>query len=166
MCDYSLMSFSNRLAREGEELVVHGFPGGAKGLAAPSDLQREVISFPPRRNKLGTFLAKLTSVLRARVTPSDNIKPVTAVCVRPGAQLLLRDISEALQNEIGVRRTEEVTFTQSSATAFHYRDAVRFKNGYVIKLQHLLEGQRVRVLNLSPGKPWIPNSKCSPSHLS
>lgn len=148
MCDYSLMSFPNRLAREGEELVVHRFPGGAKGLAEPPHLHRETISFPRRRGKLSRFLAKLSSGLRAKIVPSEGTKPVTAVCVPPGTHLLLRDISEALQHEIGVRRTEEVTFTQISATAFHSRDAVHFRNGYEINLQHLMEGQRVRVLSL------------------
>ena len=39
MCDYSLMSIPNRLAREGEELIVHRFACGAMGLASPVDLQ-------------------------------------------------------------------------------------------------------------------------------
>jgi hypothetical protein len=44
---------------------------------------------------------------------------------------------------------EDVTFTQISATARSYRDAVRFSNGRVVRLQELREGQRVRVLDLS-----------------
>jgi hypothetical protein len=54
-----------------------------------------------------------------------------------------------------------VTFTQISATAFHSRDAVRFKNEYEIKLRASWKGNvfgRQR-------KPWIPNSKCSPRVL-
>src|SRR5258708_25115621 len=35
MCDYSLAGIPNRLAVEGEQLVVHQFPTGALGLAAP-----------------------------------------------------------------------------------------------------------------------------------
>jgi hypothetical protein len=76
--------------------------------------------------------------------------------------LLLRDISEALQNEIGVRRTEEVTFTQVSATAFHFRDAVHFRNGYEINLQRLMEGQRVRVLSLSSEEAVPPELEMLP----
>jgi hypothetical protein len=56
---------------------------------------------------------------------------------------------EYLQREIGIRRTEEVTFTQLSASPFQYRDAIRFRNGRQILLQRLEEGQRVRVLSLS-----------------
>jgi hypothetical protein len=48
-----------------------------------------------------------------------------------------------------VRATEEVTFTQITASAHSYRDAVRFANGREVRLQELREGQRVRVLDLS-----------------
>ena len=36
MCDYSLAGIPNRLAVEGEELVVHPFPTGALRLASPA----------------------------------------------------------------------------------------------------------------------------------
>jgi hypothetical protein len=45
--------------------------------------------------------------------------------------------------------SEEVTFVQLSATAYQYRDAVRFTNGQEILLQKLKCGQRVDVLCLS-----------------
>ena len=35
MCDYSLAGVPNRLAVEGEQLVVHRFPTGSVGLASP-----------------------------------------------------------------------------------------------------------------------------------
>jgi hypothetical protein len=35
MCDYSLAGVPNRLAVEGEQLVVHRFPTGTLGLASP-----------------------------------------------------------------------------------------------------------------------------------
>ena len=38
MCDYSLHALPNRLAVEGEPLLLHRFPTGALGLASPSDL--------------------------------------------------------------------------------------------------------------------------------
>jgi hypothetical protein len=59
------------------------------------------------------------------------------------------DIPEYLQREIGIRHTEEVTFTQITASPFQYRDAIRFRHGRQILLQRLEEGQRVRVLSLS-----------------
>jgi hypothetical protein len=75
--------------------------------------------------------------------------PVCAVCIPPGARLVLDDIPARLQNELCVGPVEDVTFTQISATARSYRDAVRFSNGRVVRLQELREGQRVRVLDLS-----------------
>ena len=38
MCDYSLHTYPNRLAADGEELVVHRFGAGSLGLASPADL--------------------------------------------------------------------------------------------------------------------------------
>ena len=39
MCDYSLCGIPNRLAVEGEALVVHRFLTGSMGLASRADLQ-------------------------------------------------------------------------------------------------------------------------------
>jgi hypothetical protein len=156
MCDYSLMSVPNRLATEGEELVVHRFPSRAKGLAAISDLRRAGIALPVRRKGLRSFLSEIRSLWREIVSDSENTKSVAAVCIPPGARLLLRDIPERLQSQVGVRRVEEVTFTQITSEAFRYRDAVRFRNGCEIILQLLQEGQRVRVLNLSSTETATP----------
>jgi len=120
MCDYSLAGIPNRLAVESEELVVHRFPASL-GLASPC----------PR-------LARLWS---SKATP--------AVCIPPGARLRLRDIPEDFQGRFQVGANEEVTFVQLSATAYRYRDAVRFKNGRAVLLQSLQCGQRVDVLCLS-----------------
>jgi len=136
MCDYSLMSVPNRLAKEGEELVAHRFVTRTMGLASPSDLL-------PTGNER-TFW----SVLKEASCPS-SAKPVTAVCIPPGARFRLHDIPERQQREIGVGPVEEVTFTQITAANHSYRDAVRFRNGREIRLQELKEGQRVLVLDLS-----------------
>lgn len=120
MCDYSLVCFPNRLAVEGEQLVVHRFPTGALGLASPCPGWKQIF-FPSS-------------------TP--------AVCLPPGARLLLRDIPRHLQWRLGVREVEEVTFVEQSAEAFTYRDAVRFANGRETLLQDLRCGLRVAVLSL------------------
>jgi hypothetical protein len=120
MCDYSLAGIPNRLAVEGEELVVYRFPASL-GLASPC----------PRLERLWS----------SKATP--------AVCVPPGARLRLRDIPEDFQRGFHVGKSEEVTFVQLSATAYQYRDAVRFKNGREVLLQALRCGQRVDVLCLS-----------------
>jgi hypothetical protein len=40
MCDYSLMHYPNRLAVNGDELVVHRFLSGSIGLASEADLHQ------------------------------------------------------------------------------------------------------------------------------
>jgi hypothetical protein len=141
MCDYSLMSFPNRLARDGEELVTHRFACGAMGLASPIDIQTD-------RNPLTVRLRNVWSDLWGIPSPGRS-QCVVAVCIPPGARLRVWDIPAYLQREIDVRRIEEVMFTQLTASPFRYRDAIRFRNGHQVLLQRLEEGQRVRVLSLS-----------------
>jgi hypothetical protein len=121
MCDYSLAHFPNRLAVEGEQLLVYRFSSGTRGFSSQ------------RRN------------LEEILSPTLQ----TAVCVAPGARLLLHDIPEYLQQNFGLRTVEEVTFIQQTLEAFRHRDAVRFHNGREILLQDLRSGQRVDVLSLS-----------------
>jgi hypothetical protein len=107
MCDYSLAHYPNRLAAEGEELVVHRFASGSRGLASPDRGLKE-------------FFFRCST---------------TAVCVPPGARLLLRDIPRRAQVELRVGDVEEVTLVEQSPETFRYRDAVRFSNDREILLQ-------------------------------
>lgn len=141
MCDYSLMAVPNRLAREGENLIVHRFPTGSLGLASSADVRRIVNSPNPKRRG---FWASLQDLFNP---PSAS--PVCAVCIPPGARLRLRDIPPRLQESLTVSDVEDVTFTQITAAVNAYRDSVCFQNGSVVRLQELKEGQRVRVLDLS-----------------
>jgi hypothetical protein len=84
----------------------------------------------------------------AMLGPEFAAEPVAA-CVPPGARLLLRDVPTYLQLACAVGPSEEVIFTQLTATPYEYRDAVRFQNGHEVLLQDLEAGQRVRVLELS-----------------
>ena len=120
MCDYSLSHVPNRLAVEGEKLLIHRFANYSRGLTSAHRTWKQIL-FPDTR---------------------------PAVCVPPGASLRLTGIPEHLQRELGVRPIETVTFVQQSAEAFRYRDAVRFGNGREILLQRLPCGQRVEVLSL------------------
>jgi hypothetical protein len=133
MCDYSLANVPNRLAEESETLVVHLFPSGTKGFASPADF------------KLAEKLGGAFGLLLGLITPSAPC----AVCVPPGARLLLHDVPERLQQQLGVGAQEEVTFTQLSADAYRHRDAIRFANSRQVLLQALAQGQRVDVLCLS-----------------
>jgi hypothetical protein len=119
MCDYSLAGVPNRLAKEGEGLMVCRFSTGSIGLTSGD-------------GSLWEWWFKQTP----------------AVCVPPGARLLLRDIPRDLQRQLDVQATEEVTFVQLSAEAYRHRDAVRFRNGRELLLQRLKYGQRVEVLSL------------------
>ena len=124
MCDYSLAYFPNRLAVEGEQLVVHRFATRTMGLA-PARCGWKELLFPSR---------------------------LPAVCVPPGARLRLYDIPADLQQRLGVGAVEEVMFIEQSFEAFTYRDGVLFANGREILLQQLTCGQRADVLSLGGGE--------------
>ena len=137
MCDCALMGVPNRMAVEGEQLVVHRFRTGSLGLAAPDSTD------PPIRRP-HSFWVRLK--LFFTLAQPDS---VCAVCMPPGARLVVEDIPEQLHLAIGVSEIEFVTFTRITAPDA-YRDAVRFKNGHAVLLQELHEGQRMWVMNLSP----------------
>ena len=132
MCDYSLAAFRSRLAVEGEELIVYRFPTGALGLASPRDVEAYRKEF------------------RSWGDGFDPREIPCAVCIPPGARLLLQDIPEHMQRRLGVGATEQVVFAQTSAQAYRYRDAVRFDNGREVLLQSLNVRQKVRIISLCP----------------
>ena len=149
MCDYSLHGIENRLAEEGEVLVVHRFYTGSKGLTSPEYLER---TEKPKG---------LVAILRRKlVAPSSGC----AVCIPDGAKLMLHDISPRLQQAHGLSTTEAVTFRQLSADAATYRDAVEFKNGVKVRLQDLEEGQSVEVLALLAEKAGVRERKFIVAH--
>jgi hypothetical protein len=141
MCDYSLMAVPNRLAREGEELVTHRFPTGSLGMASPADVRAATTPRPAARRSIWQNI-------RAFFDPTAA-PAVCAVCLPPGARLLIRDIPPRLQQLWGVCDREEAVFTQISAAANTYRDAVRFAGGREVRLQEFREGMRVRVMDLT-----------------
>lgn len=138
MCDYSLMGLPNRMAREGEELVVHTFRTHTKGMT----------SVALSRSKAGSpFWGWLKNAF-------DLAKPiVTAVCIPPGAKLVLRDIPVDLQRSLKLMPAETVTFAQLSLADHGHRDGIRFANGTQLSLQCLADGQRVTVLSLDDLHP-------------
>jgi hypothetical protein len=140
MCDYSLHGIENRLAEEGEGLVVHRFHTGSKGLTSPEHLKP---TEPPKG-----LMALLTRKFAAE-------SKECAVCIPDGAKLMLHEIPKALQQAHGLATTEAVTFRQLSANAATYRDAVEFKNGVTVRVQDLEEGQGVEVLALSSEKAGV-----------
>ena len=142
MCDYSLMAIPNRLAVSGEELIVHRFEAGSVGLASAFDLPKRQ---EYRKVQCHGFWPRLKEFFNPPDTPA-----IPAVCIPPGARLLVRDIPAELQRECGFQKdVEKADFTQITAAVNTFRDAVRFQNGTEVLLQRFAEGQRVRVLTLS-----------------
>lgn len=129
MCDYSLAEVRSRLAIEGESLVVYRFPTGTLGFTSPAELERR----PELRGWRSWF--------QPRQVPC-------AVCIPPGAQLVLLDVPARLQSELDLRAEEEVVFIQTGMEAGRHRDGVRFANNREVLLQRLAERQRAVVVSL------------------
>jgi hypothetical protein len=150
MCDYSLCGIPNRLAAEGEELVVHKFTTGSMGLASPADLPvPEALREPAVKR---SFWESFKSFFE----PSRQPAVAPAVCIPPGAHLILKDIPVDMQRQCRVSDEEGVVFTQLSADVNSYRDAIRFNNGFQMRLQDLREGMRVEVLSLAGVTEYTP----------
>lgn len=145
MCDYSLHNVPNRLAVEGEPLQVHKFPTGSLGLASPSDVCASGATSQPAK-----WWQKITELFK-------EAPPVSAVCIPPGAHLVLREIPSSLQEKLGVGVEEEAVFTQLSLESHRYRDGVQFQNGREILLQQLPVGLRMDVLSLSAAEVELPH---------
>ena len=119
-------------------ILVSGRIGGARvGLGSSKKTRRRV-----QRHGLWPKLKQFFN-------PPD-VPVIPAVCIPPGARLLVRDIPAGLQRECGFQKDMgEAVFTQITAAVNTFRDAVRFQNGSEVLLQRFAEGQRVRVLTLA-----------------
>jgi hypothetical protein len=146
MCDYSLHTFPNRLATDGEDLVVHRFAAGSLGLASPADIGPEISA--GNSGKFWSWSA-IKQWFQQQSPRWEARNRIPAVCLPPGARLMLFDIPKSLQRELAVGQTEEVEFIETTAEVNTYRDAVRFHNCRQVLLQELREGQRVRVMSTS-----------------
>jgi hypothetical protein len=137
MCDYSLTGIPNRLAVEGERLIAYRFPNGVMGFVS----QPELVSFNTHQ------MSPWRKVCRwfGSETPC-------AVCLPPGAKLILRDVPSLLRSQFSAAADEEVTFTQSGSPYAH-RDAIKFRAGGELLLQRLSSGQVADVLSLDCVEP-------------
>lgn len=148
MCDYSLYTVKNRLACESDDLVLHRFDTGSLGFCAATELQQEL-------NR--SSLARGWSSFMGWVFPRRQCG-LTAVCVPPGARLLVSNVPEKGKLGFELLERASVTFTQLSARSYAYRDALRLPDGEPVLLQKLPEGLRVTVLALASDEetPEIP----------
>ena len=142
MCDYSLCGIPNRLAIEGEELVFHRFPTASMGLASPAELA--AIEQPRKESAVKGFWNRLKTFFE--LPPPRSVR---AVCVPPGALLVLKNIPPDLQRQFEIGPEEPVVFTQLSLAVNTYRDAVQFRNGRQARLQDLHTGIRAEVGSLA-----------------
>jgi len=143
MCDYSLGGLPNRLATAGEELIVHRFRTGSTGLASPADLRPvKPIEVPAPQMSLWCRLKNFF------VEQPQRALQAPAVCVPPGATLLLKNVPVDLQRRWCVGLNEEVRFVQCSADVNRYRDCLQFKDERQILLQELREGMCLQVVSL------------------
>ena len=144
MCDYSLHAVPNRLAVEGEALITHRFQTYTIGLASAAEI--ESLSHANREPEISrSWWASLKNWLNPP-PPDTN---VTAVCIPPGARLLVYQIPKYVRAELDIGSEEEVTFDELSANAYEYRDILRFRNGRSVLLQDLPERVRFEVLSLA-----------------
>jgi hypothetical protein len=149
MCDYSLHAVPNRLAVEGEELVTYRFPTGSIGLASPAELEKA-------NRPAGAGGRSWWQALKAWLNPPPlRVDKIAAVCIPPGARLRINAVPRDVQRELGAGPCEEVRFVELSASAYRYRDGIRFANGREILLQYLEEGIPVDVLSLGGSEPEV-----------
>jgi hypothetical protein len=162
MCDYSLHGVKNRLAVEGEQLRVHKFYTGSKGLAGVEELEQ--LRQPTPLAEGASWWERFKAIFSDTSPMANNEarRCVTAVCIPPGAQLELQGLPAHLQREFGVGPREYVTFVQLNAEAFRYRDAFRFDNGREVLIQKLNEDLRVEVLQLVLAEDL--NKQAEPQH--
>jgi len=144
MCDYSLNGVPNRLAVEGEELATYRFRTGSVGLATPTDIAAANLPKPREECRRSWW-----SAVKHWLDPQMEPAQVPAVCIPPGAHLLMNHIPEELRRNFTLQAVEDVTFVQLSADAFRYRDGIRFRSGKQVLLQEITEGVRFEVLSLA-----------------
>lgn len=140
MCDYSLGGLPNRLAAEGEELIVHRFPTHSIGLAAAADMQARI-------SRAGSDLT-IWQRIKSAFAGVFDCPEIPAICVPPGACLILKGIPLELQRRWSAGEEESVCFLQTSAEVNTYRDALLFRDGRQVLLQDLREGMRVKLVSL------------------
>lgn len=141
MCDYSLHGVKNRLAIEGDSLVVHRFHTGSNGLASVAELEHV------QPHWLKRLLYRVAFMFDKEIWEAE--KSITAVCVPPGARLYVDGIPKAIREQCRLSEAGDAVFTQITAESFRHRDAFRFAGGIQVVIQKFPEGVRVSVLSLA-----------------
>lgn len=143
MCDYSLMTFPNRLANEGEILVTHKFPTGSIGFVSPMDLCAPAPVRPPCVN------VSAWSKVKGWFAAAPARPTIPAVCIPPGARLKVQSVPVKIQHVLRAERGDDVLFTEITATWGQFRDGLRVRGKEEILLQSLGEGLEVQVIDMA-----------------
>ena len=88
---------------------------------------------------------------------------MTAVCIPPGARLLISEVPQNAQPGFDLLELESVKFTQLSERSYAYRDALRFSDGETVLLQKLPEGLRATVIALAPDEEIVVEQAVPPA---
>ncbi|HEX4750953.1 MAG TPA: hypothetical protein VH302_15540 [Bryobacteraceae bacterium] len=139
MCDYSLYALPNRLAEDGEQVVLYKFGTGSIGFASTLDAASQKTVTCSRWDE---FCADLKALLLPRSTAC-----VPAVCMPPGTRLMLGDVPVRIQAEHSLRAGDTVTVTEITTQSYAYRDALFLPNGKCVLLQELPAGMEATVLS-------------------
>jgi hypothetical protein len=143
MSDDSEQVFPSRLACEGELLVTHRFPTEWIGFASALDMDEA-----ERRRARAERGTNCLSEIRRWFMRHAKTRPISAVCLPPGARLRMTHIPADLRRRWLLRTVEDVRFTVTGDLE-RYRDAIRFANGKMLLLQMIPE--RVCFMVLSMG---------------
>lgn len=142
MCDYSLYTIQNRLAEEGEELILHKFETGTLGFASASDFSRAGSLNTRSRYFLGQYEGLVGTAAYSTVHGD----------LRSSRNSLITERHSTNCADTPPHRPKEIAlFTEVSDRSYSYRDALLPPNGTRVLLQDLPAGLHALVLSLSPG---------------
>jgi hypothetical protein len=139
MCDYSLYALPNRLAEDGEQVVLYKFGTGSIGFASTLDVASQKTVTCTRWE---AFCADLKGFLLPRTTSG-----VPAICMPPGTRLALCEVPARIQAEHSLHSGDTVTVTEITTQSYAYRDALFLSNGKCVLLQELPVGLEATVLS-------------------
>ncbi len=139
MCEYSRMTFPNRLAKEGEILVTHRLPVGLIEFVSPNDLG----------NLEPLAAAGFWTKAKAWFALSAVGSNVLAVCIPLETRLKVRSAPQRRHGMPDLTPGEELVFTQSLSGWNQVRDALRTERKSEVLLQAVGEGLEIEVVSLS-----------------
>lgn len=138
---YLLHSVGNRLAREGEELVVGRLDNGSLAFVAERDLAK-------LERKKESIWADFFNCLLFRTSAN-----ISTIRIPAGAHLFLRNVPLSVQESLGIGHSEEVIFSEISGRGYSYRGALILPNQTRVLVEDLCKGIEATVLCFSSDTP-------------